>query len=82
MSQIFEKTFHVGWANVDFNGHLGNTSFMDLAVDVRMFYFAENGFPIQEFQRQRFGPVSQKWGGLHPVRNLGGYLLYGNAAAG
>lgn len=57
MGQIFEKTFHVGWANVDFNGHLGNTSFMDLAVDVRMFFFAENGFSIAEFQRQRFGPV-------------------------
>ncbi|HEY8561285.1 MAG TPA: thioesterase family protein [Pyrinomonadaceae bacterium] len=60
MSEIYEKTFHVGWAQVDFNGHLGNTSFMDLAVDVRMFYFAENGFPIQEFQRQRFGPVILK----------------------
>src|SRR5215213_521822 len=60
MNQIYEKTFHVGWANVDFNGHLGNTSFMDLAVDVRMFFFAENGFSIQEFQRQRFGPVILK----------------------
>jgi acyl-CoA thioester hydrolase len=60
MSGIFERTFHVGWAQVDFNGHLGNTSFMDLAVDVRMFFFAENGFPIQEFQRQRFGPVILK----------------------
>lgn len=60
MSQIFEKTFHVGWANVDFNGHLGNTSFMDLAVDVRMFFFAENGFSAKEFQRQRFGPVILK----------------------
>ncbi len=60
MSQVFEKTFHVGWANVDFNGHLGNTSFMDLAVDVRMFFFAENGFSVQEFQRRRFGPVILK----------------------
>ena len=60
MSEIFEKTFHVGWAQVDFNGHLGNTSFLDLAVDVRMFFFSENGFPIEEFQRQRFGPVILK----------------------
>lgn len=60
MSQIFEKTFHVGWANIDFNGHLGNTSFMDLAVDVRMFFFTENGFSVAEFQRQRFGPVILK----------------------
>lgn len=60
MNHIYEKTFHVGWANVDFNGHLGNTSFLDLAVDVRMFYFAENGFPVSEFQRLRFGPVIMK----------------------
>ena len=60
MGKVFEKTFHVGWANVDFNGHLGNTSYLNLAVDVRMFFFAENGFPIQEFQRQRFGPVILK----------------------
>ena len=57
MSKVFEKTFHVGWAHVDFNGHLGNTSFLNLAVDVRMFFFAENGFPVSEFQRRRFGPV-------------------------
>lgn len=60
MEEIFEKTFHVGWGNVDFNGHLGNTSFLDLAVDTRMFFFAENGFSVQEFQRQRFGPVILK----------------------
>ena len=60
MSAVFEKTFHVGWGNVDFNGHLANTSFLDLAVDVRMFYFAENGFPVKEFQRLGFGPVVLK----------------------
>ena len=60
MSEVFEKIFHVGWGNVDFNGHLGNTSYLDLAVDVRMFFFAENGFPVREFQRQRFGPVILK----------------------
>jgi acyl-CoA thioester hydrolase len=60
MEKVFEKTFHVGWANVDFNGHLGNTSYLNPAVDVRMFFFAENGFSIQEFQHQRFGPVILK----------------------
>ena len=60
MNEVFEKTFHVGWGNVDFNGHLANTSFLDLAVDVRMFYFAENGFPVKEFQRLGFGPVVLK----------------------
>lgn len=60
MDKIFEKTFHVGWGNVDLNGHLGNTSYLDLAVDVRMFYFAEHGFPVREFQRRGLGPVALK----------------------
>jgi acyl-CoA thioester hydrolase len=60
MNELFEKTFHVGWAQVDVNGHLGNTSYMDLAVDVRMYFFSANGYPIQELQRQRFGPVILK----------------------
>lgn len=60
MSEIFEKTFHVGRANVDFNGHLANTAFLNSAIDARMFFFAENGFPIHEFQRQRCGPVVLK----------------------
>ena len=57
MSGIFEKTFHVGWAHVDLNGHLGNYSYLSLAIDVRMFFFAENGFSAAEFQRQKIGPV-------------------------
>lgn len=60
MSEIFEKTFHVGWADVDLNGHLRNTAFIDLAVDVRIFYFEANGFPVKEFNRQRFGPVMMR----------------------
>ncbi len=54
---VFEKTFHVGWANVDLNGHLRNTSYIDLAVDVRLFYFEENGFPVTAFHKYGFGPV-------------------------
>jgi acyl-CoA thioester hydrolase len=57
---VFEKTFHVGWADVDLNGHLRNTAYIDLAVDVRIFYFEANGFPVSEFHRQRFGPVMMK----------------------
>lgn len=60
MSKIFERTFHVGWADVDLNGHLRNTAYIDIAVDVRLFYFEANGFPVTEFHRQRFGPVMMK----------------------
>src|ERR1041384_5436816 len=57
MGEIFEKQFHAGWASMDFNGHMGNTAYLDYSVDTRMAYFASQGFPVSEFQRLQFGPV-------------------------
>jgi acyl-CoA thioester hydrolase len=53
----FSRTFHVSWGYMDFNAHMRNTAYLDLAGDVRMMYFAEHGFPMTEFERLRFGPV-------------------------
>lgn len=53
----FEKTFHVSWAHLDANGHMANTAYLDIVVDVRFMYFASRGFPPAEFQRLRLGPV-------------------------
>jgi hypothetical protein len=40
----FSRTFHVRWGGMDLNVHLRNTAYLDTAVDVRLMYFAENGF--------------------------------------
>ena len=56
----FEKTFHVAWAHLDANGHMANTAYLDIAVDVRMMYFASQGFPVSEFARLRIGPVVRR----------------------
>jgi acyl-CoA thioester hydrolase len=45
---------------MDFNSHMKNTAFLDKAADVRMMFFAENGFPAGEFSRLRLGPVVMK----------------------
>lgn len=45
---------------MDFNGHLANTAYLDLAVDARMAFFAEHGFPPEEFRRRAIGPVVRK----------------------
>jgi acyl-CoA thioester hydrolase len=45
---------------MDFNGHMANTAYLDLAADVRMAFFAEHGFPPREFQRLAIGPVMKK----------------------
>lgn len=42
---------------MDFNGHLANTAYLDLAADTRLAFFAEHGFPPSEVRRLAIGPV-------------------------
>ncbi|MGH8563064.1 MAG: thioesterase family protein [Gammaproteobacteria bacterium] len=57
---MFEKTLFAGWGDMDFNAHMGNTAFLDKSGDVRMMFFAEHGFPMEEFVRRKLGPVIMK----------------------
>ncbi len=45
---------------MDFNGHMANWAYLNLAADVRMAFFAEHGFPPREFRRLGLGPVMRK----------------------
>ena len=57
---MYSKKLLASWADMDFNSHMRNTAFLDKSADVRMMYFAENGFPASEFSRLRLGPVVMK----------------------
>ena len=57
---MYTKSFIAGWGDMDFNSHMRNTAFLDRAADVRMMFFSENGFQMQQFSRQRIGPVVMK----------------------
>jgi acyl-CoA thioester hydrolase len=54
---MFERRLIAGWGDMDFNSHMRNTAYLDKSADVRMMFFSENGFPMQEFIRLRIGPV-------------------------
>jgi acyl-CoA thioester hydrolase len=54
------KEFTAGWGTMDFNSHMANTAYLNLAADVRMAFFAEHGFPPMEFRRIGLGPVIRK----------------------
>jgi acyl-CoA thioester hydrolase len=56
-TSAFTRTFHVRWGDMDFNAHMKNTAYLDICGDVRMMFFAENGFSMREFERLRIGPV-------------------------
>jgi acyl-CoA thioester hydrolase len=53
----YAKTFTVRWADIDYNGHMRNTSYSEYGTDVRISYLAANGFPFEKFVANRFGPV-------------------------
>jgi len=52
-----DVTLTAGWADMDSNAHMRNTSYLDKAVDARMLFFTSVGFPVTEFERLRLGPV-------------------------
>jgi len=60
MTELFRKSFPVRWGDVDLNGHMGNSAYLDLATDVRMLFFAEHGFPMRRFRELGIGPVAQR----------------------
>jgi acyl-CoA thioester hydrolase len=57
---MYEKRLVAGWGDMDFNGHMRNTAYLDKSADVRMMFFADNGFPAAEFSRLKIGPVVQR----------------------
>jgi acyl-CoA thioester hydrolase len=56
----YAREFLAGWGAMDFNGHMANWAYLNLAADVRMAFFAEHGFPPREFRRLALGPVMRK----------------------
>ena len=57
---MFERALFAGWGDMDFNGHMKNTAYLDKSADVRMMFFAAHGFPMSEFLRLKLGPVVAK----------------------
>ena len=66
----YVKEFLAGWGTMDFNGHMGNTAYLNLAADVRMAFLADHGFPPAELRRLAIGPVV-KQEEIEYVREIG-----------
>jgi acyl-CoA thioester hydrolase len=60
MTTAFMQRFEVGWGDLDFNGHMRNTAYLDYAATTRWAYFRSLGLQMKEFQQLRFGPVVLK----------------------
>lgn len=57
MSKSFSREFEVIWADLDPNGHMRHTAYMDYAAQVRLAFLTEHGFTLEKFHKLMVGPV-------------------------
>jgi acyl-CoA thioester hydrolase len=58
--ELFEKRMIATWGDMDYNGHMRNTAFLDKSADLRLMFFTERGMPVEALIRQHIGPVVRK----------------------
>lgn len=53
----FNFQHQVRWDDLDANGHMRNSAYLDMSVQARFEFFAAGGFTPAEFSRHGVGPV-------------------------
>ena len=53
----FKVTFTTKWADFDPNRHMRHTAYNDYAAEVRVRYFRDQNFSIEEFTKHNIGPI-------------------------
>ncbi|MDE2233970.1 MAG: acyl-CoA thioesterase [Gammaproteobacteria bacterium] len=57
MNQPYRRSFQVRWADLDPNGHLRHSAYMDYAAQTRVSYLHDCGFTRERFQELHLGPI-------------------------
>jgi acyl-CoA thioester hydrolase len=53
----FEASYRVTWADLDANGHMANSAYLDYATDTRFRHAGSRGFSPADLRRLGIGPV-------------------------
>ena len=53
----YSCTYQVRWSDLDANGHMNYSAYIDAAGDLRYRFFTEHGYPPQRFMEMGIGPV-------------------------
>ena len=53
----YKVDFATKWSDFDPNRHMRHTAYNEYAAEVRIRYFADNNFSIQEFTKHNIGPI-------------------------
>lgn len=53
----YSKTYEIRWSDLDANGHVNYSAYVNAAGDVRFRFFGEHGFSPDKFAQLGAGPV-------------------------
>ncbi len=53
----YSGTYEVRWSDLDANGHVNYSAYIDATGDLRYRFFTEHGYPPQRFLETGMGPV-------------------------
>lgn len=53
----YSGTYEIRWSDIDANGHVNYSAYIDAAGDLRYHFFKEHNFPTERFQELGLGPV-------------------------
>ena len=53
----YSRTYEIRWSDLDANGHVNYSTYIDAAGDVRYHFFWEHDFPPERFEQMGIGPV-------------------------
>jgi acyl-CoA thioester hydrolase len=53
----YSKTYEIRWSDLDANGHVNYSAYINAAGEVRYHFFWEHGFPPEKFEQMGIGPV-------------------------
>lgn len=53
----YSATYAIRWSDLDANGHVHYSTYIDAAADLRYRFFAERGFPLNEFTKAGVGAI-------------------------
>ncbi|MFQ5609079.1 MAG: thioesterase family protein [Woeseiaceae bacterium] len=55
--RMFALKLFATWDDMDFNGHMRNSAYLDCCSNARLKFFESHGFTADEFARHGFGPA-------------------------
>ncbi len=57
MDDEYAVTYEIRWSDLDANGHVNYSTYIDATADLRYRFFAEHGFPAEKFLEMGIGAV-------------------------